>query len=321
MMDTERTEYNLAQLARDGDREALAELVERVRPWLFTVAYAELQHYQDAQDAVASALLQICLHVDALREPECVRMWMHRIVRNEAYKILRSRPKTVCLPDELYAPESNTDVQLLRLDILSALRQLPKDQARAVALFHLAGVSINEIARRTGRPEGTIKRWLCLGRRRLATKLEGYVQMTQTMTATIISTDINEITISEMKKAMVESGFGKVTLLSELPSLDRTGTDDAVEFHLPKQLADTRFVILDEQVGGRSAFELHTILKVAAESKDMAFCILLASPISENTLFAAWAAGFDLCLGRDKLDIAEFKRFCGQILSQLKAGK
>jgi len=101
-MNTDQSEYNLALLARDGDKEALDELVERVRPWLFTVAYAELQHYQDAQDAVASALLQICLHMDDLREPKCVRTWMHRIVRNEAYNMLRSHEALA--KADLFAP-------------------------------------------------------------------------------------------------------------------------------------------------------------------------------------------------------------------------
>src|SRR5437870_7686407 len=88
-MNEELGEYELALLAREGDREALAELVERTRLRLFSLAYAELRHYEDAQDAVAAALLQICRHVCDLREPERIRAWMHRIVRNEARRLRR----------------------------------------------------------------------------------------------------------------------------------------------------------------------------------------------------------------------------------------
>jgi DNA-directed RNA polymerase specialized sigma24 family protein len=63
MMNPEPDEYRLALRARDGDREALTELVERARLQLFALAYAELRHYEDAQDAVAAALVQVCLHV------------------------------------------------------------------------------------------------------------------------------------------------------------------------------------------------------------------------------------------------------------------
>src|SRR5438132_7423864 len=89
-MDRETSEYDLALRAREGDREALAELVERARLRLFALAYAELRHYDDAQDAVATALLQVCLHVKALRDPARIWAWMYSIVRNEARRLRRT---------------------------------------------------------------------------------------------------------------------------------------------------------------------------------------------------------------------------------------
>src|SRR5437667_527879 len=50
VMDRELKEYELALRARDGDRDALAQLVERTRLPLFQLAYADLRHYDDAQD-------------------------------------------------------------------------------------------------------------------------------------------------------------------------------------------------------------------------------------------------------------------------------
>jgi RNA polymerase sigma factor (sigma-70 family) len=176
MMDAELDEVELARRARDGDAEALAELVERARRSLFAVAYAELRHYDDAQDAVAAALLQICLHVGELREPEHVGAWMQAIVRNEARLCLRrSLPQTPAASlEELVSAAVEDAPSLLRLDVMAALQRLPWEEARAVALFYLARLPIREIAQLLGRPEGTIKRWLHLGRRRLATELEEY---------------------------------------------------------------------------------------------------------------------------------------------------
>src|SRR5438093_116398 len=91
VMKPEPDEYALALRARAGDREALVALVERTRLRLFALAYAELRHYEDAQDALAAALLQICRHVGELREPQRARAWMYRITRNEARLILRRR--------------------------------------------------------------------------------------------------------------------------------------------------------------------------------------------------------------------------------------
>jgi RNA polymerase sigma factor (sigma-70 family) len=176
VMDRKADEYELARRARDGDAEALAELVERARRSLFAVAYAELRHYDDAQDAVAAALLQICLHVGELREPERVGAWMQAIVRNEARLALRrSHPQAPAGSlEDLVSAAVEDAPSLLRLDVMAALQRLPWEEARAVALFYLARLPIREIAQLLGRPEGTIKRWLHLGRRRLATELEDY---------------------------------------------------------------------------------------------------------------------------------------------------
>ena len=317
MMDTKADVRDLARAARGGDREALAQLVERARPWLFTTAYAHLRHYQNAQDAVASALVRICLCIEDLRDEQHVRGWMERIVRNEALKMIYRDPATVDLPDDLPLRADGSQFQSLKLDIERALRQLPKDNARAIALFYLGGVSINEIARRTQRPVGTVKRWLHEGRRRLADELEDYAPMKPKMTATILCTDLPTDTVAGMKRALLDAGFGKVRVMSKLPELVRTGEDDATEFHLPAAIEDTRFIILDEQVGGRSAFELCVVLKAAAEFGGMASGILLSQP-SKNTVFAAWAAGFDLCLRRDTLNLDEFQGFCARIREQLE---
>jgi RNA polymerase sigma-70 factor (ECF subfamily) len=191
-MDARTNDEELALRARDGDLGALAELVQRERPRLMAVAFAELRHYDDAQDAVASALLQICRHVGELRQPERAGAWMQAIVRNEARQ-QRRRSAALLLPfgvEEVAdgavvsspwpsvtlaaGSPAATDSSLLRLDLLRALRQLPWDEARVLLLFYLSGLSIREIAQQMDRPEGTIKCWLHRGRRHLATELLDY---------------------------------------------------------------------------------------------------------------------------------------------------
>lgn len=309
-MDTGPDEYELAKKARDGDREALAELVERTRLRLFALAYAELRHYEDAQDAVAAALLQICRHVGRLREPERVAAWMHRIVRNEARRILRGRPPEaggVRLEQaESLVAESGPSV--LRIDIDHALRQIPRDQARALTLFYLSGLSVRDIAQRIGRPQGTITRWLHLGRGQLAREMEEYAPMEREFSAAVIGTHLDPAVIQRLTDALQGAGFGEVRThtgiqrLEDLYSVDRNVTDWPFlrEFHFSPRLAGSRFVLLDEWIAGRSAFELFSILKATPEGKNMAFALLIQSPNREaSTVFAAWASGFDLCFARD----------------------
>jgi RNA polymerase sigma factor (sigma-70 family) len=310
VMEMEPNEYELAIRARDGDREALAELVERLRMPLFSLAYADLRHYEDAQDAVASALLQICRHVGQLREPERVRAWMHQIVRNEVRQLLRSRGAQGLDigPEQVDMLASEPGRLELRLDIQRALRQLPRDQARALTLFYLSGLSVQEIAQCTGRPQGTITRWLHLGRRQLAQHMEGHAPMAPDLAATIVANDLDPAVLQRLKDALHGAGFSKVdahTGVQRLGDLYRVDRTDSAwpfpeQFHFSTLLQDSRFVLLDEWIAGRSAFELFSILKATPEGKNTAFGLMIQSPTREDsTVFAAWASGFDLCFARD----------------------
>jgi RNA polymerase sigma-70 factor (ECF subfamily) len=331
MMDLEPDESELARRARDGDREALAELVERARLPLFALAYAELRHYQDAEDAVAAALLQVCRHVGELREPERVRAWMQSIARNEALQIRRRRVSAPLSMDAEEAsrgtgdwrltPGADAGASLLRLDIERALRQLPRDEARALALFYLSRLPIDEIARRVGRPEGTIKRWLHQGRRRLAAEMEGYAPMTPSTpaavrSAAILSTDLEPAVLQGLIDAMKAVGWDEVTVLGAVPVVELPVGSE--EIRLSEPLRGKRFLVLDDSVGGHSAFELHILLKACAAATEITFG-LLSSSGAESTVRAAWLAGFDLFLTKP-VDPAEFGRFSQRILEKLTAG-
>src|SRR5205823_12669009 len=85
--------------------------------------------------------------------------------------------------------------------------QLPRDEARSLALFYLSRLPIDEIAARIGRPEGTIKRWLHQGRRQLATEMEDYAPMTPTTSAAarhaaILSTGLDPAVLQALIDAM-----------------------------------------------------------------------------------------------------------------------
>jgi len=137
MMKPEPDELELAIRARGGDQEALKVLIQRLRVGLFALAYAELRHYQDAQDAVAAALYQICCHAVDLRDPTSMRAWMYTIVRNETYRMRRGKHEAHTSLDEATEVGREDPSPLLRLDIEPALRQLPHDQAHAMSLFYL----------------------------------------------------------------------------------------------------------------------------------------------------------------------------------------
>jgi DNA-directed RNA polymerase specialized sigma24 family protein len=322
----ELDEYTLAVRARDGDRNALSELVTRLRGPLFAAAYSERRHYEDARDAVADAVLRICRNIGGLRDPAQARAWMLRIARNEARRL---RPTPLPLPEG--TPSSPGPPSLLRLDVERALRSLPADTASAVALFYLDGLGVREIAARLDRPEGTVKYWLHRGRTRLHQALEGYAPMTNPMNpvpppvaetpwnAAIVSSDLLPEQLRAMTAEMQAAGWNEIHHLSHPAVLGRGANGG-----LPEALTDCQCIVLDEFVGGRSAFELSVLWRSTEAGRRLAILLLIAgrdrpaetentilasgkafSPScfigdrpaeTENTILAAYLAGFDMLL-------------------------
>jgi len=316
----------LAAQARDGDTDALAALVERLRWRLFALAYAELRHYQDAQDAVATALLRICRGIADLRETERVAAWFDTVTRHEARRLRRARARRA--GDELRstrdaAPE-HQDTALLRLDVERELRRLPADQGHALALFYLGGVSIREIAQRVERPEGTVKSWLHHGRRRLAGEMKEYGPMPQEWTAAIVTSELAPAALQALTDALRDAGWREVRAILHFAAagrLSETGSGETREFHLPAALRDCRLVLLDERIEGRSAFELIPLLNGTVERQRLAVGVLLApaaEAVQDVALHAAWISGVDLALTKPVAP-DELGRFAAKIRADLAA--
>ena len=63
------------------------------------------------------------------------------------------------------------------LTLVAALRKISAEQRRAVVLYHLVGLTVAEIARETGSPEGTVKSHLNRGRKALAPLVSEFAEV------------------------------------------------------------------------------------------------------------------------------------------------
>ena len=134
---------------------ASAQEVREVTDTAFAVSYLILGNSTDCEDAVGQAVLQAYESRGKLRKRESFRAWFIKILRNEAYGILR-RQRRVQPVDELperSAPQEDTDE---RLDLQSAMMELDADQ-RTALLLQQEGYSMEEIAQTLDAPVGTVK--------------------------------------------------------------------------------------------------------------------------------------------------------------------
>jgi RNA polymerase sigma-70 factor (ECF subfamily) len=153
------------------DREEFTSFYAASFPRLVGQLYAMTGDRAEAQDAVQEAFVRAWVHrsqIDADREPEAwVRVTAWRIAASRwrrAQEGVRLMLLTV-RPDRVAGPGPE------RVAFVEALRRVPAGQRRALVLYHVADLTVEQIAAETGVRPGTVKARLARGRAALAPHL------------------------------------------------------------------------------------------------------------------------------------------------------
>ena len=172
VMDGTTDDASLVQAARDGDREAFAQLLTRHWSLLLSVCRRMLANEDLAYDVAQEATLQAFLSLDRLKRAEQFGSWLsgiglnicrHRLRRHERLDLSweavvggRHAPERD-IPDESLGPEERAEVADLRARVQRAVADLPRGQRAAVVLFYLLGLTHAETAAHLGIEVGTLK--------------------------------------------------------------------------------------------------------------------------------------------------------------------
>ena len=132
--------------------------------------YAMTGNHAEAQDCVQEAFVRAWQHHRSLEREGSPEAW----VRRTAYRLAVSRWRRVRrngpLLEHVEVPAQVQEDPRLEA-LLVALDRLPADQRRAVVLHHVCDLSVVDVARETGVPEGTVKARLSRGRAALGLSL------------------------------------------------------------------------------------------------------------------------------------------------------
>jgi RNA polymerase sigma-70 factor (ECF subfamily) len=174
---TAEADEDRALIARHaaGDTDAFTALATRHRDRMWRVALRTLGDPDDAADAVQDAMVSAYRSAATYRGDAAVTTWLHRIVVNACLDIARRRASRPTIPLSPGEQADSPDVGGSPFDaadtanaVLTALRQLPIEQAAAVVIVDVEGCSVREAARILDVPEGTVKSRCARGRARLA---------------------------------------------------------------------------------------------------------------------------------------------------------
>jgi RNA polymerase sigma factor (sigma-70 family) len=149
-----------------GDAQAAVAFVRRFQPMVFGVAFAVVGDRGLAEDIAQQAFERAWRHA-GLYDPRrgSVRTWLTRIVHNLAVDAARVRRPAPIDPEDLLpliaaitdSPERQALASEASTQLRTALATLPSEQARAVVMAAVHGLTAREIADAENVPVGTAK--------------------------------------------------------------------------------------------------------------------------------------------------------------------
>lgn len=153
----------LKSLRGASSDEAMRTIYRTYSSELYGFALSCLRDRGVAEEVVQEVFTRVWRHADSY-DPEraSFRTWLYGIARNAIIDLRRKqsvRPQLVAPGADETQPyfDEPLETALLRWQVQSALERLTPEHRQVIRLAHFQGLTLREIAERTGVPLGTVK--------------------------------------------------------------------------------------------------------------------------------------------------------------------
>ena len=174
-MDNER-EKDLIRRCLNGDRQALAALIEAHQKPVYNTVYRMLGNPETAADVTQTAFLKAFENLGSFDPTYRVFSWLYRIAINESIDQIkhmrRLEPIPASLPTESAGPAAEAERIETGEQVQAALLELGEEQRAVIALRYFSGLRYDDIAIVLDVPAKTVKSRLYTARQRLREQLE-----------------------------------------------------------------------------------------------------------------------------------------------------
>jgi RNA polymerase sigma-70 factor (ECF subfamily) len=184
------SDWELVQRARQDDREAFRELVERYQRKIAALALGMLRNREDALDIVQETFTKAYQSLDRFKGDAAFYTWVYRIAYNLCVDHQRRGAKQPQLSLDMEAPGQAASVAIpdgprpdqpfdrardaeIGRRVQEAIRELTPDHRAVILLRELEGLSYEEISQVLECPKGTVMSRLHYARRQLQARLRG----------------------------------------------------------------------------------------------------------------------------------------------------
>ncbi len=156
-----KTDEELTELVKKGDKELYGQLVERYQTKLARYAYFLLGDHAKASDAVQEGFIKAYINLQGFNPKKKFASWLYRIVHNEAMNLVDKHKNTIILEPDVdfdggYNPEDDYFRQELIDHMQECLEQLALIYREQLSLYYLDNKSYEEISDILRLPMGTV---------------------------------------------------------------------------------------------------------------------------------------------------------------------
>jgi len=184
-MSTGPTDIEIISRVLKGDQQAYAELVNRYKNYVFTLALRFTKNREDAEEVAQDIFIKAYRSLADFKGTAKFSTWLYTVVYTTSITFLRKKKHEIhSLENErIFEMAENQDSgfsanhveQKSRVSMVNdAIAMLNPDDAQIITLFYKAEQSLEEIGAILGLEQNTAKVRLHRARQRLKEKMETY---------------------------------------------------------------------------------------------------------------------------------------------------
>lgn len=179
---------NLVRLAKNNDKDAIAELYQAVYSSMHYTAYHMLQNKENAEDIVQDSFVTCISKINQLQDDEAFVAYICRITSNKSLDFLRKSHREVAdiavtdggeeVVMEIEDLSQNADIEQTVIDsekqrmIIEIIDRLPELQRATIMMFYYEDFSISDIAKMMECSDNTVKSRLNYARKYIKSEVE-----------------------------------------------------------------------------------------------------------------------------------------------------
>lgn len=168
----------IVKRAKNGDEEAFANLYESVYKDMYRMAYYMLGRKEDAEDAVAEAVLDMYRYIQQLKRADSFKSWAMKILWVKCKLKMKEYTRECVELDAVGEQSDDTDIAneaMLKKDLKGAMESLNDEERIIVISSSIAGLNCKEISKLLGINHGTVRSKLSRALQKIRVELEEYV--------------------------------------------------------------------------------------------------------------------------------------------------